>query len=290
MREEFTVVRSSRFAAWLMSAASLAVVASGCNTAPKTASTGNLPQKTPAVATKPAPEPPEFMFGKDLKDPVKVHLAYGTWHEQDGNLAEARISYDKVLQKNPKNVDAMMGLARLDIAMGRMDDAEKRLAKARKIAPKDSKVAVSYGQYFSAKGDWPRALEYMTEATELAPYDTACAYHLGYVQAKSGDLTSALASFTTAVGAAEAEYNLAYIMHEQGNLLQAEEHLHKAIALKPDLAQAQTLLITIRQQRSNTKPQVAQMPGAQSNKVQAASYTEPSQPLRSAFDPVPGGR
>ena len=284
------MVRSSGFAVWFMSAASLAVVASGCNMVPKSPlADKNATQKAPAPATKPAPEPPEFMFGKDLKDPVKVHLAYGTWHEQDGNLAEARISYDKVLQKSPKNVDAMMGLARLDIAMGRLDDAEKRLAKARKIAPKDSKVAVSYGQYFSAKGDWARALEYMKEATELAPYDAACAYHLGYVQAKSGDLTSALASFTTAVGAAQAEYNLAHILHEQGNLLQAEEHLHKAIALKPDLAQAQTLLITIRQQRSNTKPQVAQMPGA-SSVIQSASYTEPAQPVRSAFDPAPGGR
>lgn len=284
------MVRSSGFAAWFLSAACIATVAGGCQSASRNAVTSALPRNRPAAAEKQAPEPAEFMFGTELKDPVKVHLAYALWHEQEGKLDEARNSYDKVLKESPKNVDALLGLARLDIALGRMDDAGKRLEKAQKVAPKNSKVAVSFGQYYSARGDWPKALKHMQEARELAPYDAACAYHLGYVQAKTGDMTAALASFTEAVGAAEAQYNLAFILQEQGNLVAAEEHLQHAISLKPDLAQAQTLLIAVRQQRNGGLMNTAQASPAPSNKVQPAGYTEPAPQVRSAFDPVPGQR
>lgn len=284
------MVRSSRFNAWLLSAASLTLLASGCNSIPKSPETAGLKPQTPAAVTSSATGSPDIATGNKLKDPVKVHLAYALWHEQEGNRTEARISYDKVLKLSPKNVDAIMGLARLDVALGRMDEAEARLVKAQKLAPKNPKVAISLGQYYSARKNWPTALEHMTLARSLAPYDPACAYHLGFVQAKSGDLMSALANFTEAVGAAEAQYNLAYILHQDGNLVAAEEHLQQAIALKPELAQAQSLLITVQQQRHGNKGQLlartAAWPGgSQNGSVQRAGYSVPAQV--SSFDPAP---
>ncbi len=285
------MVRSSRFNAWLLSAASLTVLASGCNSTPKTPATSGLKPQTPASVTSSATGSPDFSTGNKLKDPVKVHLAYALWHEQEGNQTEARISYDKVLKQSPKNVEAIMGLARLDIGLGRMDEAEARLMKAQKLAPKNPQVAISLGQYYSARNNWPAALEHMQVARTLAPYDPACAYHLGFVQAKSGDLSSALANFTEAVGAAEAQYNLAYILYQDGNLVAAEEHLQRAISLKPELAQAQSLLLTVRQQRSGNKTQLVRNPawprGVRNDSgVQPAGYSEPAQ--ISSFDPVPG--
>jgi tetratricopeptide (TPR) repeat protein len=239
------------------------------------------------------PGSPDFSTSNKLKDPVKVHLAYALWHEQEGNLVEARNSYNKVLEKSSKNVDAMLGLARLDIAMNRMDDAEQRLQKAQKLAPKNPQVAVSLGQYYAARSDWPRALEQMKMARVLAPYDLGCAYHLGFVQAKSGDLVSALTNFTEAVGAAEAEYNVGYILYEQGNVVAAEEHLQKSIAMKPDLAKAQSLLLTTRQKRYGNKNQMAQSPsshgfGDHSFGIQPASYTEFAPPVQGTSAPTAG--
>lgn len=293
MREEFAVVQLFRRNVWILSAISLSVLACGCQSMAKNSATTGLKPETPTAvsASSTAPGTPDIAVGNKLQNPVKVHLAYAVWHEQEGNLVEARNSYEKVLDESPKNVDAMLGLARLDIAQNRMDDAEKRLFKAQKLAPKNHQVAISMGQYYSARGDWPRALEQMKLARLLSPYDQASAYHLGNVQAKMGDLTSALASFTEAVGAAEAQYNLAYILFEQGNLVAAEEHLQHAISMKPDLAQAQSLLLTVRQQRQGGKMQVAQRPGqpaaapAASQAVQPASYTVPTQ--ASSFDPAP---
>ncbi len=286
------MVSMSQPKAWLLSFAALATLAAGCNSTPKNpaAAAAGVKSQAPATASTSSANPgsPEFFSGTKLQNPVKVHLAYALWHEQEGNLVEARNSYNRVLDDSPKNVEALLGLARLDIALGRMEDAEKRLAKAQKIAPKNAQVAISFGQYYSARNEWPQALEQMKMARTLSPYDQATAYHLGYVQAKSGDMTSALASFTEAVGAAQAQYNLAYIYHEQGNLVAAEEHLQRAISLKADLAQAQSLLLTVRQERYNNKNQMAtHQPGASnsSRAVQPASYTEPAH--TSSFDPAP---
>ncbi|MBS0201919.1 MAG: tetratricopeptide repeat protein [Planctomycetes bacterium] len=288
------MVRSSYFATWLLIAASLTTLAAGCNSAPKNpAAALQKSQTAPAVSTAVAGSP-DFSSSNKLKDPVKVHLAYALWHEQEGNLVEARNSYDKVLSENSRNVEAMLGLSRLDIALGRFDDAEHRLTKARKIAPKNPQVAISMGQFYSARSDWPRALEQMQLARSLSPYDPACAYHLGHVQAKCGDLTSALASFTEAVGAAEAEYNLAFMLHEQGDLSAAEAHLQRSISLKPELAQAQSLLLTVQQQRGGNSSQLAESGSRRaslpSRVVQPASYSEPapvSRPHVSSFDPAP---
>jgi tetratricopeptide (TPR) repeat protein len=103
-----------------------------------------------------------------------------------------------------------------------------------------------------------------------------------------GDVDSALANFTEAIGAAEAQYNLAYILYGQGDLVTSEEYLKKAIAMKPNLAQAQSLLISVRQQRStDNKPLVARNRGLRGgteaeSQIQPASYSEVARPARSA--------
>lgn len=267
------------------------VACAGCHSMPKFPGTSGLSPKAPAAeaVSKSTPGTSDFSTSDKLRDPVKVHLAYALWHEQEGNLVEARNSYDRVLDENPRNVEALLGLSRLDIAAGRLEDAEMRLTKAQKLAPKNAQVAISRGQYYSAREEWPQALEAMQLARSLSKYDPACAYHLGYVQAKMGDTASALSNFTEAVGAAEAQYNLAYILYEQGNLVGAEDHLQRAISQKPDLSQAQSLLLTVRQQRHGTKLpiQQARVPAA-STGVQPASYEVPASPAPATrYEPAP---
>lgn len=282
------MVKLSQLKASLLSVATLAAIAAGCNSTPKLPSMASKTQApAPASTTTANPGSLEFSSITKLQNPVKVHLAYAQWHEQERKLVEARDSYNRVLNDSPKNVEALLGLARLDIALGRMDDAEKHLIKAQKVAPKNAQVAISFGQYYSARNDWPRALEQMKTARTLSPYDPVVAYHLGQVQAMSGDMTSAVASFTEAVGPAEAQYNVAYVLHEQGNLVAAEEHLQRAISLKADLPQAQSLLLTVRQERYGNRNQMAQKPGLQepARVIQPASYSEPAQ--TSTYSPAP---
>lgn len=274
----------SRTRIWLLAAVSLMAITPGCSLTPKTDALSAV-----KTAAKSHPEPgsatpgsADFSSNKELKNPIKVHLAYALWHEQQGNQVEARNSYNEVLKKSSKNIDALLGLARLDMQLSRMSDAETRLQKAQKIAPKNPQVAAAVGQFHAAQRDWSRALEHMRTARTLSPYEPTYAFQLGVVQAQSGDTTAALASLTEAVGAAEAHYNLAVILQEKGQATEAESHLQQALALKADLPQAQKLLSAMRQQRQGDKTDLArasvtnQGTSEGSSGVQPASFLQPA--------------
>ena len=270
-----------RMAVWLVAATNLAAAVSGCSLAPKS---DPMSIKKAAVkqqqATNPGsgsatPGSADFSSSKELKNPIKVHLAYALWHEQQGNLLEARNSYNRVLEKNSKNIDALLGLARLDTQLNRLSDAESRLQKAQKVAPKNPQVVAAVGQFYAAQRDWPRALEQLKTARALSPYEPTYPYQLGIVQARSGDLAAALTSLTEAVGAAEAHFNLAVILQEQEKSAEAEDHLKQALALKSDLTQAQVMLNAMyhqRQENKGTVEQTAATSGAFGEKRQSVQH------------------
>ena len=59
----------------------------------------------------------------DLKDPERLHLAYGKLSEQTGDYATARESYETALRQNEQTEEAILGLARLDLLAGRHAEA-----------------------------------------------------------------------------------------------------------------------------------------------------------------------
>ena len=173
-------------------------------------------------------------------------MAYAAWNEEAQNYSEARASYLKVLERDKKNAEGMLGLARIDQAYGRLADSDAQLSKALKLHPKDPKVLVAVGQVHASRREWDAALEKMRAAHEAAPYETVYEYHLAVIEARSGDLTHAMEHFTRSLGQAEAHYNIGYILQEQGNTAEAQLHLVKALKLNPELKQAQDLLVAIR--------------------------------------------
>lgn len=278
---------------WMLTVLVMAAPGLGCSMMPKkqTASSEDAVKALVAqnkegasaaqAAASATPGSPEFSSGDELKNPIKVHLAYALWNEQEGNKIEARKSYDSVLKKQPKNIEALLGLARLDINLNRMSDAEEKLHKAQKIAPKSPEVAAALSNFYSVQQDWPRALEHMQNARRLSPYDPAYAHQLAIIQAKSGDLTTALSNFTEAVGAAEAHYNLAVLLKERGDVAAAEQHLEKALSINAELPQARRLLSSIREKQNESK-NIASSPssshGTNINRgsIEPAAYSQPA--------------
>ena len=220
----------------------------GCNSANTMAGAGsnsktvvkNVPTSSSTVGS------PDFSMSNKLANPAKIHLAYAAWHEQAGDYSEARESYLKVLEKSPKDVDAQLGLARIDRAFGRGDQADAQLKKALKLFPKEPKVHVAIGQAYAAKQEWAQALDSMQTAHKLAPYETIYEFHLAVVEVNAGEFEPALEHFTRSIGEAEAHFNVGYMLKEKGRKVEAEKHLVKALKLKPELKQAQETLAAIR--------------------------------------------
>ncbi len=224
------------------------LTAGGCATAPKSP----FAKKAQEPASTAVSGSGNFASNDGMKNPSKVYLAYGQWQEQMGQQAEARESYGKVLADHPKDVEALLGMARLDQAAGLMDDAELRLQKASKISPKDPRVLASYGNFYAAQQNWPRSIDKLQAAVKQAPDDPRYQFLLGVSLARSGDADQAYPYFIRAVGDAQAHFNIGYILYEQGDRAAGEKHFVQALALKPDLAPAQTMLDRIHHKQGDT--------------------------------------
>jgi len=179
---------------------------------------------------------------KEVKDPSKLHSAYAKWQEQVGQLVEARKSYELVLGHDPKSVDAILGLARLDHLAGRHNEAEQRLHKALKLKPNDPHVLDTVGQFYTAQERWKDAVAVLRQAMMAAPEVSSYRYHLAVAMARSSDVEGSMPHFVKTVGNAEAHYNVGYILYEQGKLKAAEQQLSQAILKRPDLNVAQVML------------------------------------------------
>jgi tetratricopeptide (TPR) repeat protein len=201
-----------------------------------------------SVSSTTTPGSGEFATVRKLKDPEATHLIYAQWMEER-NPSDARASYQQVLEKNPKSVEALLGLSRIEQLNGRNDAAEKLLARAKKLRPEDPLVTAAYGLYYANQKDWDRALEHLRRAREMGDGDKVYDYQLGAVLVKSGDIAGGLKELEHCGTAAEAHYNAGFILKEQKRLPEAEEQFALAAELDPDLTQAQKMLAVVQEQR-----------------------------------------
>jgi Tfp pilus assembly protein PilF len=173
-----------------------------------------------------------------LKDPAKVYSTWGKLQEQYGNPTEARAAYETVLREEPKSVEAIMGMARLDEMAGKHAEAESGFLKALSLRPKDPHVMDAVGQFYASRSNWRKSVEYLTAANKANPDEKLFRHHLAVALANSGDVDAALPLFAQCVGDAAAHYNIGVILHQQGQTAASERHLRQALALKPDFEEA----------------------------------------------------
>ncbi len=186
---------------------------------------------------------------KYLKNPVKTHMAYATWQEKLGNVEEARESYEIVLGLQPDAVDAALGLARLDALSGQTARAEQRLRELLEKHPQNAAVAHAWGQFLAGQERWEEAIAALQTAVQLDPEERTYRFHLAVALARAGRIGEARPHFVQLVGDAEADYNLAVILYEQGHVDEAERRLVQAVLKKPTLKQAQIWLDELRRER-----------------------------------------
>ena len=186
-----------------------------------------------------------------LKDPDKFYVTHGQLQEKMGDMDSARNSYEVALGENPKSVEAVLGLARLDQVAGRKIEAEKGFQKALEMSPKDPQVRASIGQFYAAEKKWDQAIALLGEASKAAPADKNIRYQLGIAMASAGDYQAAMPHLIRAVGEAEAHYNIGYILRDRGELQASESQFLQAVLLKPEFNEAQYWLDEIRREKEN---------------------------------------
>lgn len=206
----------------------------------------------------------------ELRNPAKMHVAYARWQEQQKKLPQARESYQKALTHDPKSVDALLGLSRLDQLAGRYADAEQKLERAETLQPKSGLVSAAWGEHHASQQQWDAAIARYEQAVDRDATETLYRHQLAVMLAKAGRTADAVAAFTPLVGEAEAHYNVGYVLHQQGQTLAAEEQFQRALALKPEFPVAARMLARSRRERG--------VPDASHQVMTAAVSTAPFNP------------
>lgn len=192
---------------------------------------------------------------KQEEPPTRVSLAWAKLKEEEGRLTDARASYEKVLVREPNNVDAVMGMARLNVKAQRMVDAEQGYSLAMKLQPKSTLVLSEVGQFYAQQQRWDRAIPLLQEAQRIEPHEKSHQYKLAVALTKAGRTSDALPHFTEAVGEAAAHYNVGRMLVESGKTKEAEEQFTLALAKDPSLTDANYFLNEIRAGRNGiSKP------------------------------------
>lgn len=179
---------------------------------------------------------PEFIAAQKTlkKNPEKTLLAWARYQEDIGEYAEARRKYRELQIAYPDNLEAHLGMARIEMLTGRSKQAEQILTDLVKDHPDSTAVRISIGQMYSQQEKWDEAIRAFEDACEIDRENQDCRYELGVAFARVGNYDQALSQLTFSVGEPAAHYNIGYILHEQGRDADAAEWFQNALSLHPD--------------------------------------------------------
>jgi Flp pilus assembly protein TadD len=247
-----------------------ALFAAGCRTPgdSATASKSSLTSIFKARTVSSSVPETESEIIPEIKDPTELNLAFARWMEDVGNFSEARRKYSEVAEAKPKNLEAALGLARIDQLSGMSHEAEQGFLRAQKLAPDAPEALNALGQFYASEKRWPEAVAQLNKAMLTAPAEKSYRYNLAVAMAYNGDINGALPHFVRTVGDAEAHYNVGLILKDQGQYAEAEEHLLLAVTKKPDLHQAQVWLDEVRHEQETTLSQAPTASGVHTAALQ----------------------
>jgi putative PEP-CTERM system TPR-repeat lipoprotein len=177
-----------------------------------------------------------------------------------GNLAQldrldkkpdvARKRYEVILEKEPKNEQALLGYAGLVQSLGgEASEIETLLKKAVTVNPQSIGARIALVAFYTQKGDLKQAQFAAQEANAALPNDARTLELLGQVQLASGDAAQAVNTFNKLVaarpGSVEPLLRLARALVAAKDYDKAVEKLRAALVINPELFEASREIVVI---------------------------------------------
>jgi tetratricopeptide (TPR) repeat protein len=224
----------------LVLALGLAAGATGCVSAPTTA--------TPPVIEKakdPPRHPPKnaetcVALGNVFAAEGQAKPAGSA--EQEHLYDQARREYQQAIEVDASYVSTYRALGQLYVTMGDHDRAVATYEKGLQKKPKEAPLWFDLGMCHARYKEWDKALEALRRAAELDPENHHYQNILGHCLARAGHTGEALDVFRKSVGEGRAHYNVARMLHHMKQDAEAREHLAAALRAEPTLEPAHRLL------------------------------------------------
>jgi Tfp pilus assembly protein PilF len=194
------------------------------------------------------PEPPLARQEKPKDGPVgaEAHVVFGnvrlqasvaenrTPQERQELQDQARLAFQQALKRDPKNLNAMLGMARLYAVVKDKERCVEWYEKAGKAHPAKGDVPYEMGKALGSHfKDKDGAIQCFHAATKLDPENRKYRSELGFTLAWAGRYDEAYAWISRVMPEAKARYNLAGFMQHNGHADQAKQQLALAVQADP---------------------------------------------------------
>jgi tetratricopeptide (TPR) repeat protein len=184
---------------------------------------------------------------------------------------QARRSYQKALQLDPTNLEAMSCLGNLYLTLNDYPRAVATFRKATEAGPTKANVWYELGLCYTRSKDWEPALAALQKAVELEPEDRLFVHSYGYCLARAGRYEASVAAFARVENEAMAHFNVARMLMHMNEEELARQHLRLAVALDKNLTPASELLAKLDLRVSMGVPSAVDQPA-----IQQAGYERPA--------------
>jgi len=173
---------------------------------------------------------------------VRATIMAGGSHHQAGRLTEARLHYERVLQADPRQPDALNLLGMIDYAQGNTPLALSRIEQAIAINPRVPGFHTNLGIVLHATGDNHAAAQALRHALQVKPDHLAALYNLGVVLQALEEVEAAAKTYLAAL---RLNPNLRDVWNNLGNCQAAIgqpdaalQSFHRASQIDPQFAAA----------------------------------------------------
>ena len=161
---------------------------------------------------------------------------------QSGALDEAARRYLKILQRAPRDFNALHLFGILRLAQGKPGEAVRLIRQALAIDARFPDAHLNLGNALAVQGQIEAALASFRQALKLEPNLPQAHYNIGKALMAAGQPEAAVEAYGAAIrlapGYVEAQYNLANTLQALGRLEAALAGYDRVVALKRDHAEA----------------------------------------------------
>src|ERR1700722_1285034 len=221
---------------------------------------------------------------------MSAQIALGGFYQSRNRLPEAEQQFRHAIDLDPKSVAPRTALVRLLMQEGKRSETEAFALKTKQDLPENPEAYRMPGDFYFATNDLDKAAaEYgslyhdhskdplaktnyiqililknrLDEATKLNneilksnPHDAEALVFKGQIQLRQNQTAGAIDSLQSAIanddGNAIAHYQLGLAFNQQHDETRAEQEWRRAVALRPDLSDAQRYLALLEKQRGDS--------------------------------------
>jgi len=168
----------------------------------------------------------------------------------EGAYENARASFERALQANPKSPVIHLTLARLEVAQGNIEGARARIQESLALKPDYAGAIFLLSQIEASEGNIAAAVASTERASLIAPNDIGVFFQLGFLRYKNENYQGAVSAFERAIALnpvyANAKYFLGLSYDKLGRRSDAIAQFEDIEELNPENEEVKSILRNLR--------------------------------------------